>query len=88
MPVKSGRIVQEHTARILPDTAATPYASTFFALGPKYFITAAWLTKTPIAPAMKNAGIRHSNTCSRAYHRTRCAASSTARSNRAAPAGR
>jgi hypothetical protein len=86
--VKSGRIVQEQTAKMLPDTAATPYARIFFALGPKYFITAAWLTNTPIAPAMKNAGIRQSSTCSCAYHFTKCAASSSAWSNLATPTGR
>jgi len=34
---------------------------------PKYFRTAAWDTKTPMAPAMKNAGTRHVRTCSLAY---------------------
>ena len=68
MPANSGRTVQEQTARIVPDTLATPYASTLFALAPRYFITDASLTNTPMAPAMKNAGIRHSSTCSRAYH--------------------
>ena len=31
-------------------------------------MTEAWLTKTPMAPAMKKAGTRHSSTCSWAYH--------------------
>ena len=51
-----------------PDTAATVYYSHFLALAPKYFNTETWLTNTAITPAMKNAGNRHSTTCSRAYH--------------------
>jgi len=40
-------------------------------LTPKYFITAPWLIKTAITPAIKKAGKRHSITCSRAYHLVR-----------------
>ncbi len=58
------------------------------AFGPRYFITAAWLTKTPIAPAMKKAGTRQSRTCSRAYHLASWNASSSAPSKRAVPTGR
>jgi hypothetical protein len=67
----SGSIVHEQTARMVPETAATVYASHFFALAPKYLITDPWLTKTEITPAMKNAGRRHNITCSLAYHLTR-----------------
>ncbi|OPZ05954.1 MAG: Na(+)-translocating NADH-quinone reductase subunit F [Alphaproteobacteria bacterium ADurb.BinA305] len=74
--------MQEQTARMVPETDATEYDSHFDALGPKYVITAAWLTKTPMAPAMKKAGTRHSSTCSRAYQRARCRASETAPVNR------
>src|SRR4030065_1501132 len=68
---KSGRIVHEQTASIVPETEATVYATHFFAWAPKYFNTDAWLTKTEITPAIKNAGRRHRITCSRAYHFTR-----------------
>jgi hypothetical protein len=34
----SGRIVHEHTARIVPETDATVYATHFFAWAPKYFV--------------------------------------------------
>jgi hypothetical protein len=50
-------------------------------------MTAAWLTKTPIAPAMKKAGIRQRSTCSRAYHLTRWRDSVIAPSKRALPTG-
>ena len=53
---------------MVPETDATEYDSHFEAFGPKYFITAVWLTNTPMAPAMKNAGTRQRRTCSRAYH--------------------
>ena len=66
-----GSIVQEQTARMVPETAATVYASHFLAFAPKYLRTEPWLTKTDITPAMKNAGSRHKTTCSRAYHLTR-----------------
>src|SRR4030042_5002746 len=87
MPENRGRTVHEQTARMVPDTDATPYASALFALGPRYFLTEAWLTNTPIAPAMKNAGTRHSSTCSRAYHFTSSNASRSALSNRGTPSG-
>lgn len=73
--MNKGRIVQEHTARMEPDTEATEYDRNLFALAPKYFITDALLTKTTIAPAMKKAGTRQSRTCSRAYHLVRASAS-------------
>jgi len=38
-------------------------------------MTDAWLKKTEMAPAIKNAGTRHNSTCSRAYHCTRAMAS-------------
>ncbi len=50
-------------------------------------MTAAWLTKLAIAPAMKNAGTRHRSTCSRAYHLVRKRASVTAPSKRGQPTG-
>ncbi len=56
---------------MVPETAATVYASHFFAFAPKYLRTEPWLTNTDITPAMKNAGSRHKTTCSRAYHFTR-----------------
>ena len=37
------------------------------ALAPKYFITAPWLIKLEIAPAIKKAGTRQKITCNRAY---------------------
>ena len=55
---KRGNIVQEQTARIEPDTEATRYDNHFFALTPKYFITADWLMNTAITPAIKKADIR------------------------------
>ena len=39
MLVKSGRIVQEQTARMPPEMAATLYESHFLALAPKYLRT-------------------------------------------------
>jgi hypothetical protein len=33
---------QEQTAKIAPETVAIKYDNPFFALGPKYFITAPW----------------------------------------------
>ena len=51
---------------MLPETEATPYATGRGALAPRYRSTAPWLTNCPIAPAMKNAGTRHSSTCCRA----------------------
>ena len=78
MPMNRGRIVQEHTARIVPETEATPYERILFAFAPKYFITEALLTKTDMAPAMKKAGIRQRRTCSRAYHLTNARASKIA----------
>ena len=68
IPENKGRTVHEQTARIVPETDATRYATHFFAPAPKYFITAFWLTKTAITPAMKKAGTRQSKTCSCAYH--------------------
>lgn len=68
IPKNRGRTVHEHTAKIVPETEATPYERTLFAFAPKYFITEDLLTKTDIAPAMKRAGTRQSRTCSRAYH--------------------
>ncbi len=65
---KSGRTVQEQTAKIVPETDATKYAFHFFAFAPKYFITDCWLINTAITPAIKNAGTRQSRTCSSAYH--------------------
>jgi hypothetical protein len=50
-------------------------------------MTAPGLTKTAIAPAMKNAGTRQSTTCSRAYHLASASASTTALSNRSTPTG-
>ena len=50
-------------------------------------MTAAWLTKLAMAPAMKNAGTRHSSTCSRAYHLVSANASVTAPSNLGTPTG-
>src|SRR4030042_4239655 len=78
MPMNKGRTVQEHTARMVPETEATPYERILFAFAPKYFITEALLTKTHIAPAMKKAGTRQSNTCSRAYHLVNASASKIA----------
>jgi hypothetical protein len=66
MPANSGRIVHEHAARIVPETAATLYATALWACAPKYFITAACETKHAIAPAMNNAGTRQSSTWCRA----------------------
>jgi len=54
---------------------------------PRYFITEAWLMNTPMAPAMKNAGTRHSSTCSRAYHLLRCSASMMPPVKRSQPTG-
>jgi len=48
-------------------------------------MTAAWDTNTPMAPAMKNAGTRHSSTCSWAYQRTRYSDSQTAALRRVQP---
>src|SRR4030042_1074856 len=87
MPENRGSTVQEQTARMVPETEATPYERTLFAFGPRYLITEAWLTNTPIAPAMKNAGTRHRSTCSRAYHFTSSNASRSALSNRGTPTG-
>jgi hypothetical protein len=84
----NGRIVHEHTARIVPDTAATEYASHFFARAPKYLRTEAWLTKTEITPAIKNAGRRQRITCSRAYHFTRSRVAAMAVLNLALSMGR
>jgi hypothetical protein len=67
MPENRGSTVQEQTARMVPDTAATGYATHFDALAPRYFMTDAWRTKTLMAPAMKSACTRHSSTWARAY---------------------
>ena len=88
MLVKSGRIVQEQTARIPPEMAATLYDSHFLALAPKYLMTEPWLTKTAITPAMKKAGSRQRMTCSRAYHRARSSVASMAVMKRSLPSGR
>src|SRR4030042_3917797 len=88
MPAKRGRTVQEQTARIVPETEATPYAINLFAFAPRYFITEAWLTKTEIAPAMKNAGTRHKSTCSLAYHFDKIKDCIMALSKRDIPTGR
>jgi len=78
IPKNKGRTVQEHTAKIVPETDATPYERILFAFAPKYFITDALLTKTAIAPAMKKAGTRQRRTCSRAYHLVNASASKIA----------
>jgi hypothetical protein len=70
-----------------PDTDATPYASTFLAPAPKYFMTAAWDTKQAMAPAMKKAGTRQRITCSWAYHFARARDSITAPLKRLLPTG-
>jgi hypothetical protein len=77
-----GRIVQEHTASMVPDTEATEYATHFFAWAPKYFNTAPWLTNTEMTPAMKKAGNKHRITCSRAYHLVRSRVATMASLNR------
>jgi hypothetical protein len=59
--------VQEHTARIVPETEATEYDKILLALAPKYLRTDACDTNTAIAPAIKKAGMRQVRTCSRAY---------------------
>ena len=59
--------MHEQTARIDPDTEATLYERSFLAWGPKYFRTAAWETKTAMAPAMKKAGIRQVRTWAERY---------------------
>ena len=59
--------MQEHTARMVPETEATPYDRILLALAPKYLSTEAWDTNVAMAPAMKKAGIRQVKTCSRAY---------------------
>jgi hypothetical protein len=51
-------------------------------------MTDARLMKTPMAPAMKNAGTRHRKTCSRAYHLTNSNASVTALSKRGIRTGK
>jgi hypothetical protein len=83
-----GSTVHEHTARIVPETAATVYAIHFLACAPKYFNTEAWLTKTEITPAMKNAGRRHNIKCSRAYHFTRSSVAAIALLKRALSIGK
>ena len=40
IPEKSGITVHEQTARIVPETAATVYATNLLAPGPKYLMTA------------------------------------------------
>ena len=47
----------------------------------------AWLTKTPMAPAIKNAGTRQRRTCSRAYQRLSWSDSMSALMNRSCPIG-
>src|SRR5665647_70784 len=84
----NGSIVQEHTAKMVPETAATVYASHFFALAPKYLRTEPWLTKTDITPAIKNAGSRQRITCSRAYHFIRSSVAAIAVLNRVLSIGR
>ncbi len=53
IPANRGSTVQEHTARMVPETEATQYDKILFAWGPKYFKTDAWDTNTAIAPAIK-----------------------------------
>ena len=81
-------MVHEQTARIVPETAATVYASHFFAFAPKYFKTDPWLINTEMTPAMKNAGSKHRMTCSRAYHFTRSSVASIAVVNLALSMGK
>jgi len=49
--------VQEQTARIPPETDATPYAKKRFALLPRYFRTVFCFTNTLIAPEIKKQGL-------------------------------
>ena len=77
--------VQRRRGGIRRNMSADPI---FLAVGPRYFITALWLTNTAIAPAMKNAGTRHRRKCSCAYHLVSAIASKTDRSNRDQPSGR
>jgi len=67
MPVKSGSTVQLQTARTDPEIEAIEYEIYFFVLAPKYFNIDCFDTKTAIAPAIKNAGIRHVRTCAERY---------------------
>src|SRR5512147_97614 len=67
-PPNSGSTVHEQTARMVPETDAMPYATTLLAPAPSRRMTAPWLMKTAIAPAISSAGNRHETTCSRAYH--------------------
>jgi hypothetical protein len=53
MPANKGNTVQEQTARIPPETDATPYARKRFALLPRYFRTVSCFTNTLIAPEIK-----------------------------------
>src|SRR5512134_1249673 len=53
---------------MVPEIEAMPYATTLLAPAPSRRMTAAWLMKTAIAPAISSAGNRHETTCSRAYH--------------------
>ncbi len=64
---KRGSIVQEHTAKIIPDTEAIQYETIFLDLCPKYLSTLSFLINTAIAHAINNAGTRHVSTCSLAY---------------------
>ena len=41
--------------------------TSFFAPGPRYFITEAWEMNTAIAPAMKKAGTKQVSTCAERY---------------------
>jgi hypothetical protein len=60
--MKRGMTVQEQTASNRPAIAATGYDIIFLVSGPRYFIIESVGTKTIIAPAMKNAGIKHKST--------------------------
>ena len=56
-------MVHEHTASTEPASAAAGYDRNFGVPRPRKRVTVCFGINAVIAPAMKNAGTRHSSTC-------------------------
>jgi hypothetical protein len=63
MPAKSGTMVQEHTAKSVPATADAGYDMYFGVFRPRKRVIDSFGKSADMAPATKNAGNRHNNTC-------------------------
>lgn len=68
MPANIGNTLHEHTARMQPETDATPYATIGFARAPRYRRTGSLRQERNDRPAINIAGTTQASVWFRAYH--------------------